>query len=215
MGVLVSKRMSRAATAKETQHRILTAAEMIFARDGFNGASMRSISEAADVASGLLHYHFENKQTLYASVVGWRAETINRQRLELLTALPTDRSLSDILHTLFKPAMGEDAGGAGFGRIMASLMTGEAMHQDLVARYYDATAQIFIDAIADAEGLQRDKAAWGYSLAIHVLVAGMARSGRTERLAEEMDTVSAEMFLKQLVAFAAGGITQLAAKPGH
>jgi AcrR family transcriptional regulator len=43
---------------------ILDAAERLFANSGFDGTSMRSIAEAADVAQALLHYHFGTKERL-------------------------------------------------------------------------------------------------------------------------------------------------------
>lgn len=212
MGQAVEKSVSRDAAAQDTRTRILESAERVFAAEGFNGASMRSIAETAGVASGLLHYHFDNKRTLYASIVGWRAAMINQERLALLDALPRDRSLADILEALFRPALGRDAGGEAYARIMASMMTGETMHQELVAEHYDPTAQIFIQAIRKTGDFEKSEAAWGYNLAIHVLVAGMARSGRTERLAGEDGPASTEAFLEKLVAFAAGGVEQLAAE---
>jgi AcrR family transcriptional regulator len=48
--------------------RILSAAEAIFARKGFAGASTREIAAAAGVNISSLHYHWESKETLYLSV---------------------------------------------------------------------------------------------------------------------------------------------------
>lgn len=202
----------RQAAAEGTRERILVAAERVFADEGFSGASTRAIAEGAGVAGGLLHYHFENKRTLYAAVVAWRAAAINAERIRLLDALPADAALPAILRALFEPALGRVAGGEAFGRIMASLMTGDAVHDDLVREHYDPTARRFIAAIARRTGGAAEEAAWGYSLAIHVLVAGMARSGRTERLASQ-GPAATELFLDRLVAFAAGGIERLTAPP--
>jgi AcrR family transcriptional regulator len=42
----------------ESQERILDAAEALFARDGFNGISVKEIADAAEVDASLLHYYF-------------------------------------------------------------------------------------------------------------------------------------------------------------
>ena len=202
------QRTSRRVAAEDTRLRILAAGERVFADDGYNGASMRAIAERAGVAQGLLHYHFSNKRQLYASVVGWRAGAINAERRRLLAAAGP-RDLRAVLDALFRPALGEGAGGEDYARIMAGLTTGDAMHQDLVREHYDGTAEAFIAAIRRCTGQGRAEAAWGYSLAIHVMVAGMARSGRTERLAGEPGPAAAERFLERIVAFARAGIEGL------
>ena len=201
-----ARSVARATGGAEARERILRAAERVFAAEGFSGASMRAIAGGAGVAQALLHYHFGDKRSLYAAVVAWRAKAINAERVARLKALGPAASLRGILQALFAPALGEAAGGEDYARIMASLMTGDAMHQDLVREHYDPTAQTFIDALARATGRPRGEAAWGYSLAIHVLVAAMARSGRTERLAGEAGPADTSAFLERIVAFAAGGV---------
>lgn len=48
---------------------ILLAAEQVFARFGFRGATMAQIAEAAALPKANLHYYFGNKQTLYLTVL--------------------------------------------------------------------------------------------------------------------------------------------------
>ena len=49
--------------------RIVDAAARMFGRDGFQGASMGAVAEAAGVSKGLLHYHFESKEHLLIEAV--------------------------------------------------------------------------------------------------------------------------------------------------
>ncbi len=49
--------------------RILTAAEQVFARSGFNGATMAAIAEGAGLPKANLHYYFGNKHELYREVL--------------------------------------------------------------------------------------------------------------------------------------------------
>jgi AcrR family transcriptional regulator len=51
-----------------TKARILAAAEEVFARKGFAGASTREIAAKARVNISSLHYHWESKETLYFAV---------------------------------------------------------------------------------------------------------------------------------------------------
>ena len=53
---------------RSTKTRILNAAEEIFGRRGFEGASTREIAAAAGVNISSLHYHWASKETLYVAV---------------------------------------------------------------------------------------------------------------------------------------------------
>jgi TetR/AcrR family transcriptional regulator len=51
------------------RERILGAAEAVFARAGFNGATMAAIAEAAGLPKANLHYYFGSKHALYREVL--------------------------------------------------------------------------------------------------------------------------------------------------
>jgi TetR/AcrR family transcriptional regulator len=59
-------RQPRADSAREA---LLGAAERVFARAGFNGATTAAIAEAAGVPKSNLHYHFGSKHELYHEVL--------------------------------------------------------------------------------------------------------------------------------------------------
>lgn len=59
----------KAADPQATQAALLDAAENAFAELGFAGARMTAISKAAGVTHAMLHYYFEDKETLYAKVI--------------------------------------------------------------------------------------------------------------------------------------------------
>lgn len=52
-----------------TERKILRAAERMFARNGFRGASVHDIAREAGVNSSLIFYYFSSKEKLYVSVV--------------------------------------------------------------------------------------------------------------------------------------------------
>lgn len=53
----------------ENERLILNAAEFIFARHGFRGATMQMIADAAGLPKANLHYYFTSKEALYRQVV--------------------------------------------------------------------------------------------------------------------------------------------------
>ena len=64
---MASDRMNRA----DRKQAIIEAARPLFAQNGFNGTSVRSIAKAAGVSEGLLYKHFPSKDDLYKEILGY------------------------------------------------------------------------------------------------------------------------------------------------
>ena len=62
--------------ACETRLKILQVASHLFAKNGFDGTSVRDIAGQAEVNIASINYHFKNKQSLY-----WEIYQLARQRL--------------------------------------------------------------------------------------------------------------------------------------
>lgn len=199
---------------------ILDAAEKVFAASGFEGAKMRQIAEHADVAQGLIHYHFSNKEMLFESLVARRSEQINRKRAEKLALLfkaETQPGLEDVIDALFRPTievglvLAKDGG--GFSRILASMANSAgAREQNLAERYYDPIARQFVDAFRQVQpSLGKADAVWSYMFAIGVGVTMMAKTGRSLRLSDGVcDDGNIDDMLKKIVTYICGGIRALA-----
>jgi AcrR family transcriptional regulator len=55
--------------SKATREKIIKAASRAFARDGYDGASIRTIVAEADVNQAAINYHFGSKESLYRAVL--------------------------------------------------------------------------------------------------------------------------------------------------
>lgn len=104
-----------------TRERILTAAEKLFAEQGFDGASMRGITASAKVNLSVAYYYFKDKENLLHSVLDRYLLPVMEEMRGLLAAareaagtapiplrrlldamvLPRARCLSDTAHQLF------------------------------------------------------------------------------------------------------------------
>ena len=71
----------------EVPEAILDAAEVVFAENGFHGATTRAIGEGAKANAALIHYYFGSKEALYEAVIARRAGAINDERRARLAAL--------------------------------------------------------------------------------------------------------------------------------
>jgi AcrR family transcriptional regulator len=96
--------------AEDARNRILAAAAECIVRDGLARVRMAGIAKAAGVSSGLVHYHFDTKEHLFAAVLAYsgtishdltqraleRAGTQPAQRLStfLDRCLPSDERLT-------------------------------------------------------------------------------------------------------------------------
>jgi len=67
-----------------TRHKILDAAEVLFARRGFSGVGMREVADSAGLGKSSLFHHFETKVALYAAVVGRILDLIETRLLRAL-----------------------------------------------------------------------------------------------------------------------------------
>jgi AcrR family transcriptional regulator len=54
---------------ENTKERILLAALQLFAKDGYEAASMRTIAEQLGITKGALYKHYESKQEIFDSIV--------------------------------------------------------------------------------------------------------------------------------------------------
>ncbi|MDX1511985.1 MAG: TetR family transcriptional regulator [Nitriliruptorales bacterium] len=69
---------------RDTATRVLDAAEFLFAEHGFEGASVRDITERARAGVAAVNYHFGSKEGLLRAVLDRTVVPITRRRSELL-----------------------------------------------------------------------------------------------------------------------------------
>lgn len=215
-------RNQNSAPAPSARDTIRNAAERLFATHGYDGTSMRLIAEAAGVAQALLHYHFQNKDTLYAAIFESRSAIINARREALLDELFTggrQPSLEDVLEVMFVPAAEILESTADeyeyFGQLVATLgMANDPRSIALMTRFYDPIAGRFIAAIRKTvPGLSKARAVRCYLFALGARTQAYANSHRAERLAGNTapdDDISVTAIL---VPFVAAGIRFVAAAP--
>ncbi len=100
-----SERASATEKPTDTRLRILRAALQTFSEVGFEGASIRSIGDAAGVGFQTIHYHFSNKEELWVeSVLAATGETGNAIRAGAIAfdLLPPEDKLKAKIQTLVR-----------------------------------------------------------------------------------------------------------------
>lgn len=205
-----------------TRLRLLDAAERCFAEGGFDGVSLRTITETAGVDLALVNYHFGSKDNLLREVIARRAKIVHDDRV---TALEMARhragtrppSVEAIIAAFLKPMLRRLQGGEPGWRHYAYLISQldvSPKFTALTSDVLDPTALHFINALRQA--LPDAKATsiyWGYMFLLGAMVQVLSETGRIERLSggqcssDDIDTA-----LREIVPFVAGGLRAMAAR---
>lgn len=170
--------------------RIVQEAERVFARFGYDGASMRQIAEAARVPVALVSYHFGSKDGLYRAVFDRRVPTIVEQRLAGLAIAMSepdlDRRLELIVKALVMPMLRLRArdNDPSFGRLVAQETTDPNCELRRIIRdLIDPVARKLLEALASAlPDRSTADINWAYQFMLGAMVLVMADTGRIARL---------------------------------
>jgi AcrR family transcriptional regulator len=100
----------RSSNSAETRERLLDAAEHLFANRGFEGTSMRAITQAAGTSVSAANYHFGSKEKLLHETIRRATEPVNARRLEMLDAAEAlaggePLALETILEAYLRPSI--------------------------------------------------------------------------------------------------------------
>lgn len=117
----MSKRPGRPRGQSDTRERILFNAREMFARNGFDRTSVRSIASAAGVDAALVHHYFGTKQQLFAAAIHIPIDPM--QVLGPMRETPV-AELGSKLPALLLPLWDSELG-SGFIATLRSLLVGE------------------------------------------------------------------------------------------
>jgi AcrR family transcriptional regulator len=182
----VSKRLNRAEKKAATRADLLTAAARVFARRGYNGASVEEIAEEAGYSHGAVYSNFDGKADLFLTVfedyMAERARELASTQVDLDEDAPLEvraRSLADqwmerfasdresfVLHMEFIAGAGRDPELAlRFGERSAAL-------REAVAHYISGyQAEVGAELPLTAGDLALILRALGIGLAVEALVS--------------------------------------------
>ncbi|MFN8626944.1 MAG: TetR/AcrR family transcriptional regulator [Candidatus Binatia bacterium] len=116
----------------ETREALMDAAEKLFASDGIEGVSIRSINAAAGLAPVAVHYHFGTKDRLLEAVILRRGRAVAQRARELIDAMeaegkpPSAAGLVRLATVPYCELLTRDpVGGARWLRLLAQLVLAE------------------------------------------------------------------------------------------
>jgi AcrR family transcriptional regulator len=207
-----------------TRLAILNAAERCFGEGGFDGVSLRTITEAAGVDLALANYHFGSKENLLREVIARRARVVHDDRVRALEMARQEAgtrapAVEAIVTAFLEPLLRRLADGDRGWRYYASL----ASQLDVLPQFIaltsdvlDPTALHFINALRAALPKASPRSIyWGYMFLIGAMVQVMSATGRIERLSRGLcRSDDIEGALRELVPFVSAGLRALGAERG-
>lgn len=208
----------RRGKGQQTREAILDAAEAEFGARGFDGASMRQITERARHPLGVLTYHFESKERLFETVVERRATEITTLRHNAMERLDQP-TVEDLLSAFLHPLLDRIEQGAEGWRAYAHILADTAQDSrwaPLTSRIFGESARMFIRELRKAEGdLTLVTATRAYAQLIAVMVGLFASSDLLDRLSSgRLSGSDYRENCRSAIQFTAGGIRALAKDHG-
>jgi AcrR family transcriptional regulator len=199
----------------------MDAAEKLFARRGFHGASVRDITGTAGVDLALVNYHFGSKKQLLAAVIERRGQVLNAERLkrlaeERLRAAPAPPSTEVVIDAFFDPILERLAhAGAGwhsYFALLAYVNNSPEWGRKLMGKTFDGVVREFIRAVmASLPGAAPEDIFWGYNFLTGALTLSLAETGRLDALSDGLCRSNDVAALKaRLGPYVAAGLRGLA-----
>jgi len=200
-------------SAFSTKQRILEAAENLFARHGFAGASLRQVTATAQVNLAAVNYHFGSKEKLVEEVFRRRLDALNADRLAALAQLGSDHpaTLEEVLAAYIRPALelSHEGNGALFMRVLARAFAehDDTLRQFLSENYGHVMRQFTAEFARLLPHLGKPELYWRIDLVTGALTHAMSGFGMIQRKGGVSEQAHREQTVQHLIRFAAAGLS--------
>ncbi len=180
--------------AQDTKHRILDAAEELFAKKAHGNVTFRQISEHSGLHISQIVYHFRNKDTLLEAVVARRANSLNEERLahlETYKRLFGNRQLDveALVRAFVDPYLSKlaqgDPGWRNYGAVIGRIVW-DPIALPMMERAYNDVARLYLKALSNALPDASEEAIYrGFQFMLALVFSAGAHSRRLDRLSDE------------------------------
>jgi AcrR family transcriptional regulator len=145
-------------TSTDTKTQIVRAAEVLFAREGYAGTSLRQITELAGVNVAAVNYHFGSKEKLLVELLDRVIAPITTKRIRLLDKAESkgDPGVTELLTAFLLPDL----------EVIADLKSRDPALPNFVSRMYSEGSELMAEVMGRqfAEAQRRFYAAFQKAL---------------------------------------------------
>ncbi len=141
-------RLTRAEAKTRTREQVLGAAEVVFGRAGYHGASLDQVAAEAGFTKGAVYSTFESKADLFLALLDRRATARRAEIDATLSAGSVEESFEALVRSFAESIAGEP----GFWSALIEFMTVVGRDEELAARFtvhHDATRAAVAASIED------------------------------------------------------------------
>jgi AcrR family transcriptional regulator len=184
----------RAADKDKTERgeRILNAAEKLFALHGYDGVTLRTLANSAEVDVALISYYFGPKQQLFDTVFARRAQILNAERLQALEAAeaeaaPAGITVEKVIEAFLRPLEvaqeSDDEGWKNYCALLAYVNNSAVWGPVLMSKHYNTIVERFVDALRVALPQSDDaNLYWCYHYMSGAMSLTFANTGRIDKM---------------------------------
>ncbi len=186
-------RLRKTEQREQTITRILDAAEALFARNGFHGATLKDVAKAGGVDPALIHHYFGDKTQLFNATFGRRAAIANQVRMEALDTyeaqsagrMTVDGVIDAFVGATFDMLNRPEKGWLNYGVLVAQVNNTPEWGGETMRLHFDPLVRRFIGMLKSlAPDLPDEDVYWFYHLLSGSLTLTLAQTGRIDALSE-------------------------------
>ena len=210
---------TKAEQRAETLERILDAAEFLFSKHGLYGVTLKDVAYEVGVQAPLLHYYFDDKQSLFDAVFSRRAAVSCELRMKSLDRYEREAAgkptVEGALHAFLDPDLENyisgDDGWRNYAALGAQVSNTPQWGGKIMSRHFDPLVLRLIGILKQALPECSDEDIfWGYHFVTGALTLTAARTGRIDILSGGLCKSNDFPAIKsRMAAFMAGGFMVL------
>ncbi len=216
--------LEEAPPCRNTKRRLLDAAERLFAERGFEGTSLRALTQAAGTSISAAHYHFGSKEELLRATLERRVAPMNASRLERLDAAEraaagAPLSVETLVGAYLDPLFEERAthrGSLSDVRFVAARLYSDPpeLVSALKRELFGEVSRRFLDALARAlPECSRDELGLRFQFGVGCMVHVMSGQIEDAPHAQGRDPLPDDVVHHALVRFLSAGLRAPAGDP--
>lgn len=195
---------------------LIESAITVFAREGYEGASLREIASEAGVALSAINLYFGTKMDLFVSVTKSVFAEIDKERRALFRAAeersrPDPIPIAALIHALAFPvvrhALSEDPHELDKLKLLVSHLSMISPMVDVI----DRSVVPWLEVMArHYPGLSREKRIWAFSYCTSAIYSWQLLNHRYDKMLGAAPARSISEVTDEIVAFCSGGLAALA-----
>lgn len=203
------RRVGRPEGQRNLADQILDKAELLFAKQGYSGTTLRQVADATDVTSAMTAYYFKNKENLFREVFLRRGLDVAQQRMDRLADLTEAQGITveALVRAFLEPSskLRKSVQGRAFLRLHARLhMEPEPLSFALRREVYDVSTRAYVEAFSELLPDQpKNRLFQKMSLLVGAYLYAFSDTNRLKELA--MAEYATDDLLETTVSFGVGG----------